>query len=90
MWACKYCGKPVNIRVDDVAAQADHLESEHHLPAVRDGETGEKAVARFKEAHPTAGGDACKCPACTAGREIGRATGRDHTSPEARDGDKPF
>lgn len=87
MWTCKYCGKAFEA---PLVEQAKHLESEHHLPAVRDGETAEQAVKRFRTDFPEAGSESCKCPACTAGREIGRAKGRDHTSPEQREEGKPF
>lgn len=90
MWKCKYCGKKHNIAENDYEAQAKHIESKHHLPAMRTNETEEEALERFRSEHAEAGSDTCKCPACSTGREQGRARGRDHTSPEQRDGSKPF
>jgi hypothetical protein len=72
-WVCRYCimmkglhGSDLHTwpTIDDHEAQARHIESEHHVPVQREGETEEQTEARFKREQPDAGGAHCKCPSC--------------------------
>lgn len=40
----------------------DHLESVHHMPVIREGETREQAIERFLRKHP----EARTCSECAA------------------------
>lgn len=58
----------VNLPRDDEELAA-HVESEHHIPVKRDGETEEECLDRFYREHPEAQNPAtCKCPACCKAR----------------------
>ena len=43
---------------------ADHVESVHHIPVVRETETPSECLERFYVMYPNAGTSACQCPAC--------------------------
>ncbi len=77
---CRFCIAANGLRGADLANWPDektpgaeewlyhHIESVHHMPVTRDGETREQAQARFFTTYPLAGTDACRCPACEARR----------------------
>lgn len=77
---CKYCIMIDGIKGSELSKwpnrddqNADewlfrHIESEHHMPVVREGETRAQAEARFNREQPEAGGPNCKCPQCTMNR----------------------
>jgi len=77
-WACLYCVMERGLRGDeipdlplagDTQAIAHHIESVHHIPVVRDGETLEEARARFAKEQPEAADPAtCRCPQCVRER----------------------
>jgi hypothetical protein len=67
--ACKICIAQRGLRGSDLASLptndeelAEHMESVHHMPVIREGETEEQAIARFLKAHP----EAKTCPECCA------------------------
>lgn len=52
---------------DSTEEFAVHMEKEHHICVVRDGETNEQAEQRFKKTNPDAHKKGtCKCPQCEA------------------------
>lgn len=72
-WVCRYCVLTVGIKGSDIEnwpapedneAIAKHIESEHHIPVQRKGESAEQTQERFRAAYPEAGGPTCKCPDC--------------------------
>ena len=72
-WVCSYCIATKGLKghdlanwpaIDDHEAQYRHIESEHHIPVIREGETNRETMARFKREQPEAGGPKCKCPSC--------------------------
>ena len=72
-WVCSYCVATKGLRgsdlgkwpaLDDHEAQARHIESEHHIPVRREGETVAECKERFAREQPEAGGPNCKCPSC--------------------------
>lgn len=78
-WVCRYCialnglnGKDLENwpEPDDHEAIAKHIESVHHIPVRRDGETERECAARFAREQPEAGGPDCRCPKCTNGRRL--------------------
>lgn len=77
--ACKYCIATKGLRLDsDHLFETEeelfnHIEMEHDMPVVREGETEEEALARFKAKNPRAGGPDCQCPACLHKRGARRA-----------------
>ncbi|TET10080.1 hypothetical protein E3J84_04460 [Candidatus Aerophobetes bacterium] len=65
--ACKICIKSKGVRGSDKLFETqeelnDHLESYHHMPVIRKGESKEEAIKRFLENYPAAR----KCPKCIA------------------------
>ena len=69
--ACKLCIATKGLKGSDIGSlpQTDeelheHIESVHHQPVQRDGETPKECMERFTKAHPEAGGPNCKCPSC--------------------------
>jgi hypothetical protein len=76
-WVCKYCILTKGLRgadlqnwpsIDDEEAKVRHIESEHHIPVRREGETVAECKERFAREYPEAGGPNCKCPECTRNR----------------------
>ena len=59
--------------VGDEDAMAKHIESEHHIPVIREDETTEEGAQRFRRENPDAGTDKCKCPFCLKSLEGQRA-----------------
>ena len=73
-FACKYCIALYGMTAEDVEKLPknenqlyDHIETVHHIPVMREGETEEVAFERFRKENPAAGGKRCKCPTCTSG-----------------------
>ena len=66
--ACKYCvfEKGLNITTSHLFKTQeelnDHLESVHHMPIIREGETEDDAIERFLKKYPVAK----DCPICKA------------------------
>lgn len=65
--ACKICIMEKGIRGSDLKDMPqteedliDHLESVHHMPVIREGETPEQCTKRFLEKYP----EARTCPEC--------------------------
>ncbi len=59
--ACRICITTKGLKGSDFSSLpttdeelAEHMESVHHIPVVREGETKEQAQARFLESHPAA------------------------------------
>lgn len=72
-WVCSYCIATKGLRgadiknwpsTDDDEAKYRHIESEHHIPVRREGETVQQCQERFAREQPDAGGPNCKCPQC--------------------------
>jgi hypothetical protein len=71
MIGCKICiakygikGSELNSLLKTEEELVQHIESEHHIPVMRDGETEEECNRRFFRENPEAGGENCKCPDC--------------------------
>ena len=62
--ACQYCVSEGTVTVMDFEGMAHHVESMHHLPVLRPGETDEEGMERFRREQPLAGTDKCRCPRC--------------------------
>lgn len=67
--ACKICIAEKGLRGSEIASLPkteeelfDHIESAHHRPVVREGETQQQAMERFLKKHP----DAASCQDCIA------------------------
>jgi hypothetical protein len=65
--ACKICiaqrglrGSDLNSLPQDEEELVKHMESVHHMPVIREGETEEQAEARFIKEHP----EALSCSEC--------------------------
>ena len=65
--ACKICIAEQGLRGSDVANLPqteeelfEHIESVHHIPVIREGETKDTATERFLRAHP----EAATCADC--------------------------
>lgn len=72
-WVCTYCIATRGLRgadldqwpsSDDHDAQAHHIESAHHIPVRREGESEADTMIRFQREQPEAGGPMCRCPSC--------------------------
>lgn len=76
--ACKYCIATKGLKLDSpwvfetLEELYNHIEMEHDMPVIREGETREEALARFKAKNPRSGGPDCRCPGCMAKRGDGR------------------
>ena len=78
-WVCRYCILTRGLKgsdlkdwpaLDDQEAQFRHIESEHHIPVRRKGETEQGCLDRFRRENPEAEDPAtCRCPECSAARE---------------------
>ncbi len=95
--ACKYCIALKGLTVEDVRNLPknedqlyDHIETEHHIPIMREDETEEKAFDRFRKENPQAGGKKCKCPTCIGGDRILDAIGYFLKTHHAHDGEAPY
>jgi hypothetical protein len=71
--ACKYCIATKSLKgseIDNLPQNEEelfqHIESEHHIPVIRKGETEEQTLKRFRHENPEAYGLHCKCPACSS------------------------
>lgn len=72
--ACKWCIVSTGLKGSDIGKPGvtfvnqeeltNHLESFHHCPVQRDGETMKQAEARFLAAHP----QALACPECVGNK----------------------
>ena len=78
-WVCKICVMTKGLRgselnqwpdVSDIEGRAQHIESVHHIPVGRDGETEEQTMERFRREYPKAGTAACQCPSCVTGKFV--------------------
>jgi len=77
-WVCRYCIATHGLKgselaswpaSDDREAQCEHIESEHHIPVRREGESDPECRARFRREYPEAEDPAtCKCPECSMKR----------------------
>lgn len=79
-WVCRYCimfegvlGSEMEKWPDLNDSNADtliaeHLESHHHIPVRRDGESEDDAQQRMIQMYPDIGGPNCKCPECVRAR----------------------
>lgn len=75
--ACKYCIMTKGLKGSEISSLpqtdeefAKHIESEHHIPVGREGETEEETMKRFRQEYPEAGNLAtCKCPQCAEKRK---------------------
>lgn len=61
--ACKYCIATKGLKGSDIGSLPttdeefyDHIESEHHVPVKRAGETYAECKKRFAKAYPEVGG----------------------------------
>ncbi len=71
--ACKICIMTKGLRGSEISSLPnteeelfEHMESVHHMPVKRKGETHEQCIKRFVGKYP----EACTCPECTkAGTE---------------------
>ena len=70
--ACKYCIATRGLKGSDIGSLpktdeelADHIETVHHIPVRREGETLSGCMERFIKANPEASGPNCRCPECT-------------------------
>lgn len=75
--ACKYCIATKGLKGSDIDKLPktkeelfQHIETEHHIPVIRENETEEECSERFKRENPEAGGPNCKCPACQRKGEV--------------------
>jgi len=66
---CKVCivqrgikGSEIKDLFQDEEELMDHMESAHHMPVVKEGETREECIKRFIEKYP----EARTCPECIA------------------------
>lgn len=59
----------------------NHIEMEHDLVIMREGETEEQATTRVKAKNPRLGTKDCRCPACLERRKV-EATFKSHSFPE--------
>ena len=70
--ACTYCLLPgesgISFAKGNIFESEDelfaHIESQHHMPVGREGETAAQTKKRFEREQPEAGGPNCRCPAC--------------------------
>lgn len=76
--ACKLCimtkglkGRDIDLLPKTEDDLIEHIESDHHIPVRRAGETGEQAKERLYAKFPEAKDPAtCKCPACVVQRRL--------------------
>ena len=73
---CSYCVATKGLKGTDTPENCDyafntqeefaeHMESEHHTPVQREGETSEECHKRFDKKYPEAKDPkTCKCPSC--------------------------
>ena len=94
--ACKYCIALKGLTAEDIKNLPknedqlyDHIETEHHIPVMREEESDREALERFRKRNPQAGTKKCKCPTCTGGDEILDKIGYFLRSPNAHDGEAP-
>ena len=94
--ACKYCIALHGLKAEDIenlpkteAQLYEHIEGEHHIPVMKEGESDREALERFRKQHPDAGSKKCKCPTCTGGEAILDKIGYWLRSPNAHDGEAP-
>ena len=80
--ACKICIAEHGLRGSDIAnllqtekGLVEHIESVHHTPVIRDGETEEMATRRFLREHP----EAASCSECKKNEAVWTWT--DHGGP---------
>ena len=73
--ACKWCILTKGLKGSEIASLpqteeelCQHIESAHHIPVRREGETVEAARERFQTENPEAGGPNCQCPRCQIGK----------------------
>jgi len=74
--ACKLCIATKGLKGSEIGSLPntyeelfEHVEREHHVPIVREGETAAEAYDRLLLKYPEARDPkTCKCPACTAAR----------------------
>ena len=80
-WVCKYCIATRGLKgseldqwpeAGDEESIVQHLESQHHIPVRREGESEAETDARFCAAYPEAGGPDCRCPTCHEIRRLKR------------------
>lgn len=79
-WVCRWCIADHGLQgidldrwpdVGDYDAIVKHIESEHHIPVRRDGETEDEASERMCREYPEIGDRAkCKCPLCVVMRAL--------------------
>jgi hypothetical protein len=84
---CRYCVAERGLKASELAEWPEegavgsaewlvrHIESEHHIPVQRDGETADTCLERFAREQPDAGTDRCKCPDCRI-RQLTAASAR--------------
>ena len=94
--ACKYCIALKGLTAEDIKNLPktendlyDHIEDEHHIPTMREGESDREAFDRFRKSHPDAGSKRCKCPTCTGGDAILDKIGYFLRTSKAHDGEAP-
>ena len=78
-WVCRWCVELHGLRGRDLGdwpaagdseGIARHIESVHHIPVQRDGETAAQTRARFAREQPDADGPHCRCPRCSLRRSV--------------------
>lgn len=76
---CKYCILERGIKGSELKEKhletdedlVNHIESEHHIRVLREGETEEKCEERFYKTYPEARDTkTCKCPECSLKRKM--------------------
>ncbi len=96
-FTCKYCIALKGLTAEDVKNLPknenqlyDHIETVHHIPIMREGETEQQAFDRFRKENPQAGGKKCNCPTCIGGDRILNAIGYFLKTAHAHDGEAPY
>ena len=72
-FACKVCIAEKGLKGSEIPSLPqteeeliEHIESEHHIPVKREGETEKECKDRFYRKYPEAGDPrTCKCPECS-------------------------
>jgi len=76
---CKYCVMEYGIKGSELQEKhleteedlINHIESEHHIPVMRENETEKETMKRFYKQYPEAKNpETCKCPECKSKRRI--------------------
>lgn len=76
-YACKFCiaeqglkGSEVSSLPETLEELYNHIESAHHIPLTRPGETEEQSADRLARDYPESSSpDTCKCPVCKQRRK---------------------